>query len=160
MRAIHEGGRPDEKKKENKVTKVWQISLLTKKRFEEIRMKHVNYRFYIYRTWEIIPDEMHFGMIAWPSTSLRPERLWRSCGPALKVWSRCSTRDCLSWVLKKRISSSLPSKQLASEPTNSLSPPPNSCRRVFGRCTSSAALSRLRANGVKVIRLYDLSHFH
>lgn len=107
----------------------------------------------IYRTWEIIPDEMHFGIIAWPSTILRPDRLWRSWGPALRVWSRCSTRDCLSWVVKNRISSSLPSKQLASEPTNSLNPPPNSCRKDFGRCTSSAALSRLRANRVTSIRL-------
>lgn len=126
---------------------------------KEVRTRYdqdkINIR--IYRTWEIIPDEMHFGIIAWPSTILRPDRLWRSWGPALRVWSRCSTRDCLSWVVKNRISSSLPSKQLASEPTNSLNPPPNSCLRDFGRCTSSAALSRLWADRVTSILLYLFS---
>lgn len=100
---------------------------------------------------------MHFGIIAWPSTILRPDKLWRSWGPALRVWSKWSTRDCLSWVVKNRISSSLPSKQLASEPTNSLNPPPNSCLRDFGRCTSSAALSRLRTDRVIFIRLSFLA---
>lgn len=126
---------------------------------KEVQTGHNKINIRIYRTWEIIPDEMHFGIIAWPSTILRPDKLWRSWGPALRVWSRCSTRDCLSWVVKNRISSSLPSKQLASEPTNSLNPPPNSCLRDFGRCTSSAALSRLQADRVTSMRLFLLARF-
>lgn len=148
-RVIHEEGRPDESRVASRISpstrRGFLLNLVSSK---EVRTGHDKISIRIYRTWEIIPDEMHFGIIAWPSTILKPDKLWRSWGPALKVWSRCSTRDCLSWVVKNRISSSLPSKQLASEPTNSLNPPPNSCLRDFGRCTSSAALSRLRADRV------------
>lgn len=98
---------------------------------------------------------MHFGTMAWPSTILRIGKLWISCGLALRLCSRCNTRDCLSWVVKNWISSSLPSKQLASEPMNSFSPPPYSCRRALGRCTSSAAFSKLWVHDVNS-RRFDL----
>lgn len=159
-RVIHEEGRPDESRVASRIfpstrrdsrNHQFKESRLVE---EGTRMGHDKIDVRLYRTWEIIPDEMHFGIIAWPSTILRPDRLWRSWGPALRVWSRCNKRDCLSWVVKNRISSSLPSKQLASEPTNSLSPPPNSCLRDFGRCISSAALSRLRVDPVTSMQLF------
>jgi len=155
-RVIREEGRPNESTYRVTETSLWWDEIqgiLFHRRRGELGMAKL---IYIYHTWEIIPDEMHFGIIAWPSTILRPAKLWRSWGPALKVFSKCSTRDCLSWVVKNRTSSSLPSKQLASEPTNSLNPPPNSCLRDFGRCTSSAALSRLCAD--KIIYVAVLNH--
>lgn len=109
-------------------------------------------------TWEMIPAEIHLGIMAWPSTSLTPGRLATSCWPALNVWRRCSTRDCRSWVVKNCVWSSLPSKQLASVQTNSFNPPPYSWRSDLGKCTSSAAfksLTKSSKNNKKIITAHS-----
>jgi len=85
--------------------------------------------------------------MAWPSMSRSPAT--SSPADARNICSRLSTSHWRSWLEKKLASASTPSKMCDSCSTNSFCPPPNSRFTRFGRCSSSAAFSKLTNKMVK-----------